>query len=239
MDAAVTALAEPLAAIDDLERAMALLAWDERTQMPPGGAAIRAEQLATLARIHHERATADGLGALIEPRRRRVAGAPEDSFEASLVRVARRDWEKTRRVPADLAADLARTTSLAEHAWEAARAASDFERFRPHLERVVELKRRYIECFEFDHPYDPLLDDFEPGMSTAELRPVLETLRDGLARARRRDRRQRASSSTRRACTASSTPRRRRGSPRDVDRRSCRSSRGRGGSTRRCTRSRP
>ena len=54
--------------------------------------------------------------------------------------------------------------------------------FRPHLEHVVELKRRYLECFEFDHPYDPLLDDFEPGMSTAELRPVLETLRDGLAR---------------------------------------------------------
>ena len=181
MDAAIEALAEPLGAIDDLERAIQLLAWDERTQMPPGGAAVRAEQLATLTRIHHERLAGDELGALIEAAAESAAGAPEDSVEASLVRVARRDWEKTRRVPADLAADLARAASLGEHAWEAARAASDFERFRPDLERVVELKRRYIECFKFDHPYDPLLDDFEPGMSTRELRPVLGTLRDGLA----------------------------------------------------------
>ena len=181
MDAALKALAAPLAAIDDLERAMALLAWDERTKMPPAGAGMRAEQLATLARLHHEQLASDRLGALIDAAASAADGAPEDSFEASLVRVARRDWEKTRRVPADLVADLARATSRAEHAWEAARADSDFAAFRPHLEEVVELKRRYVECFAFDHPYDPLLDDFEPGMSTADLRPVLTTLRDGLA----------------------------------------------------------
>ena len=72
-----------------------------------------------------------------------------------------------------------RVTSIAEHAWEHAREQSDFTAFLPHLVRVFELQHRYVECFEADHPYDPLLDDYEPGMRTAELRPVLEALRDG------------------------------------------------------------
>ena len=176
----VEALLEPLAEIADVGRAGALLAWDERTKMPPRGASMRAEQLATLAALEHRRLASDELGRLLDAASAALDGAEEDSFEASLVRVARRDWEKARRVPADLRAEISRETSLAERAWEAALEASDFAAFLPQLERVVGLKRRYVECFEFDHPYDPLLDDFEPGMRTAELRPVLERLRDGV-----------------------------------------------------------
>jgi carboxypeptidase Taq len=168
------------AEISDLGRARALLAWDERTQMPPGGARVRSEQLATLTRIRHERLASDELGRLLDAARGELEGCDADSFEACLVRVTTREWEKARRVPAGLRAEIARTTSVAERAWEAAREASDFGAFLPHLERVVALKRRYIECFEFDHPYDPLLDDFEPGMKLAELRPILERLREGL-----------------------------------------------------------
>ena len=171
----LTALGE----ISDLGRARALLAWDERTQMPAGGAAIRAEQLATLTRLRHELLAGDRLGRLIEAAESGLGAQPRDSFEASLVRVSAREWEKARRVPADLRAETARVTSIAEHAWERAREESDFAAFLPHLERVLELQRRYIECFEADHPYDPLLDDFEPGMRTAELRPLLAAVRDG------------------------------------------------------------
>src|ERR671925_672701 len=79
-------------------------------------------------------------------------------------RMTTRHWEKARRVSAELRAEITRETSIAEHAWEEARRASDFRAFLPHLERVTSLARRYLECFEFDHPYDPLLDDYEPGM---------------------------------------------------------------------------
>ena len=166
--------------ISDLGRSRALLFWDERTQMPAAGAAARSEQLATLTRLRHRRLASDELGRLLDAARAETAGADPDSFEASLVRVTAREWEKARRVPAELRAEIARTTSVAEHAWQDAKEASDFAAFLPHLERIVELERRYLECFEFDHPYDPLLDDYEPGMTTAELRPVLERLRDGL-----------------------------------------------------------
>ncbi len=179
MNAAIDALLEPLAEIADLGRARALLAWDERTQMPPRGAAVRAEQLATLTRLRHQRFSSDELGRLIDAAAMSFDSAPDDSFEASLVRVTRREWEKARRVPAELRAEIARTTSIAEHAWESARAESDFAAFLPHLERVIGLERRYVECFDHDDPYDPLLDDYEPEMKTAELRPVLERLREG------------------------------------------------------------
>ena len=100
------------------------------------------------------------------------------------MRIGRREWEKARRVPSELRAELTRQGSLTEHAWVTARRDSDFESLRPHLERNVDLRRRYGECFDgfegFRHPYDPLLDDFEPGLSTAEMKALLGELRDGV-----------------------------------------------------------
>ena len=173
-----------LAEISDLGGARELLDWDQRTQMPAAGAETRAEQLATLARIHHQRLVSDELGALIEAAAAEVDDEPYESDEASLVRLTRREWEKTRRVPAALQAEITRAASLAEHAWAEFRERSDFAGFLPHLERNIELRRRYAECFDgfpgFEHPYDPLLDDFEPGTTTAEVRTVLADLRDGI-----------------------------------------------------------
>jgi len=176
---ALDRLTEVLGEISDLGRARALLAWDERTQMPPGGAEARAEQLATLTRLRHERLRSDELGRLLERVEGELDGASRDSFESSLARVTRREWEKARCVPTELRAEIARATSLSERAWEDARERSDFAGFLPHLARVVELKRRYIECFEPEHPYDALLDDYEPGMTLVEVRPVLARLAAG------------------------------------------------------------
>jgi carboxypeptidase Taq len=170
-----------VAEISDLGRARALLAWDERTQMPSRGAPARAEQVATLTRLRHERLASDGLGRLLDALEPWAGELPYDSDDASLVRVTRREWGKARQVPAELRAEISRVTSLGEHAWVNAKAESDFGAFLPHLERIVELTHRYVECFEpLDHPYDALLDDFEPGMKTAEVRPLLDRLRDGL-----------------------------------------------------------
>src|SRR4051794_33245724 len=170
-------LRERLAEINDLGRARALLGWDERTQMPPAGAESRAEQVATLARIRHQLLISDELGRLIEGAASETEGLPYDSDDASLVRVARRGWEKARRGPADLRAELTRKGSLAEHAWTDARGDSDFAAFLPHLRKNVELRRRYADCFDgfegFVHEFDPLLDDFEPGITTPEITAVL------------------------------------------------------------------
>jgi carboxypeptidase Taq len=164
----------------DLAKAATLLSWDQQTIMPPRGAAVRAEQLGTLSKVVHERFTSDEVGRLLEDLRGYEERLSYDSDEASLIRVARRDWEKERRVPTELREALARAAWQAYPVWVEARQSSNFDALLPFLEQNVALKRRYIECFEVDEPYDALLDDFEPKMKTAEVRQVFERLKEGL-----------------------------------------------------------
>ena len=170
-----------LAQVSDLGRVARVLGWDQQTMMPRGGVATRAEQLATVGHLAHELFTSADVGRLLEELRPYEEGLPADSDDASLIRVTRRDWEKARRVPADLRAETMRSASIAQQAWVEARAESDFSKFLPHLERNVELKRRYVECFEpAGEAYDVLLDDYEHGTTTAEVRTVFDRLKQEL-----------------------------------------------------------
>ena len=174
-------LLQRLGAAFDIYRASALLGWDEETKMPPEGAKARAEAHGTLARLAHELVTAPELGELLEDLRGFEAEHDRDSFEASVIRVTRRDYEKNRRVPAELRAEMTRAGSIGYQTWLRAREACDYEVFRPQLERLIGLSREYISCHEpYDDPYDPMLDDHEPGMKTAEVEIVFDRLRDGL-----------------------------------------------------------
>jgi carboxypeptidase Taq len=182
MDTALPRLKERLAEVHDVSRAAGVLAWDQRVTMPPLGTEARAEALATLGRIAHERFVDDEVGRLLDALRPLEESSPYDSDEASLIRVTRRDWEKARRVPASLREEMTREAARGHQAWVEARRASDFEAFLPYLRRNLELKRRYIECFEWsDSPYTPLLDDYEPGMLTTEVAEVFARLRPALS----------------------------------------------------------
>ena len=149
--------------------------------MPRGGAATRGDHLATVHRLAHELFIRDEIGELLERAASEVADLDPESDDACLVAVTRRDWEKARRVPADLRAEMTKLSSEAVEAWTVARENDDFDSFRPWLDRTLELKHRYIACFPpADDPYDPLLDDFEEGMQTSEVRRVFERLRPAL-----------------------------------------------------------
>src|SRR5215208_4059115 len=183
--AALEDLRERLGQIHDLSRAASLLAWDERTMMPSGGAEARAQTLGTLARVRHEMFCADDIGRLVNRVQSEQGDvAPGESIEADLARLVARDWEKARRVPSDLQAEMARASSTAENAWVEARQRSDFAMLLPHLRENVDLTKRYADCFDgfpgFTHPYDPLLDEYEPEMTTDRMRAVLTGLREGL-----------------------------------------------------------
>ena len=176
--AAFDDLRERLAELSDLSRTSALLGWDQQVLMPPRGAATRAEQRATLSRIAHEKFTSPEIGRLLDDVRDWAERHDHDSLEASLVRVTTRDWEKARRVPSALRADMSRAGALGQGAWVEARKNNDFTSFIPVLRQNLELRRRYIECFDgFDEPYDALLDDFEPQMKTAEVRRIFDYLK--------------------------------------------------------------
>ena len=167
-----------MAELADLRNVSQLLDWDQQTMMPPRGALGRAEAAATIQRISHDMFVSDDTGRLIEAAAGRLNGGGSDSDEAALIRVVRRRWEKARRVPGQLAADMARAGSVGQQAWIVARQESDFASFMPYLERNFELVRRYIDCFDdFECAYDPLLDDFEPGARTAEVARLFDELK--------------------------------------------------------------
>jgi carboxypeptidase Taq len=174
-------LRERMAALADLRNAAKLLEWDQQTMMPPRGAAGRADTVATVQRISHDMFVAAETGRLIEAAAKHLDGLPPESDEASLVRVTKRDWDKARRVPTELAAEMARASSVGQQAWVQARENSDFASFMPYLEHNFELVRRYIDCFDrFECPYDAVLDEFEPGGRTVEVAGLFEELKGEL-----------------------------------------------------------
>lgn len=177
MEPALAELKDRLGRLTDLRRTGNVLVWDMTVFMPPGGTESRAKQLETLEQVIHTHETDDRLGELFDALEPYAASLPADSDDACLIRVARRDWGKARRVPAELAAELALVTAQSYEAWVKAREESDFLSFRPWLERVIDLRLRYVECFApYDDPYDVLLDDHEPGMKTEEVRSVFAVL---------------------------------------------------------------
>jgi carboxypeptidase Taq len=175
------ALRERAGELADLNGIGGLLLWDQNTMMPRGGAGARADQFAALERIQHEKLTDPALGALLDALEPWAASADPDSEDVRLVAAIRRDHRKAVRVPTELAAEMSSASALAQEAWHAARAERDFARFRPALERTLDLTRRYAACFEgsgdFAHAYDVLLDDYEPGLTTAELTTLFDRLR--------------------------------------------------------------
>ena len=181
MTGALGELKQRLAEIHDLERALGVLGWDQRTMMPPKGARARAEAAATLSGLVHERFISDEIGRLLEQVRPLEENLGYDSDDASLIRVTRRDWEKARRVPAELAAAWTREGARAHEAWLEAREVSDFDVFLPAFRRVHGVALRWAECMEpGDSPYDAFLDEYEPGMKTSEVQAVFAVLRPEL-----------------------------------------------------------
>jgi carboxypeptidase Taq len=172
----IARLKERLGEIADLQHAEALADWDSRTFMPPDGAEARADVVATLTRVAHDRFVSDEVGGLLDD----LEGTGDET-DAALVRLTRREWERARRVPGELAAELAHAAGVGVAAWDKAKATSDFTSFVPYLERQLELKHRYVECFpETPVAYDVLLDQYEEGMTTAEVERVFDRLKEAL-----------------------------------------------------------
>jgi carboxypeptidase Taq len=178
----LTELIGRLREVNDLESAAALLNWDQTTYMPPRGAEARGRQKATLLGLAHEKFTDPAIGRLLEELSPLVAGLPEESFEASLVRETRRAYDRATRVPTRFLAELSEHTSRTYQAWTKARPANDFASLAPLLERTVDLSRQYADFFPgYDHPADPHIDDSDYGMKASSVRAIFEELRKELA----------------------------------------------------------
>ncbi|SFI22068.1 carboxypeptidase M32 [Jannaschia pohangensis] len=155
--------------------------WDQEAIMPRGSAPQRAEEMAALEEVLHARRTAPELGELLAK-----ATAPDAVGEANL-REVRRSYDRNIKVPADLAAELARVTSLAQGQWAAARAKGDAPAFLPVLAEVVRLRREEAAALaEGGDLYDALMQDYEPGGNADQMAAMFDAMRPRLVALRQR-----------------------------------------------------
>ena len=167
-----------LSRVRDLNMAAALLNWDQETYMPEGGARARARQLGTLMSMAHELFVADEVGVWLEDLASVETELDPTTDEASLIRVVRRQFEKQRRVPSELVGEMAEAASRGQQAWVKARKESDFSAFGPSLARLLDLRIQWAECFDYgDTIYDPMLDQFEPGLTSAQVQAIFDEYR--------------------------------------------------------------
>ncbi len=170
---AFAALADSAARIADLDAALGLMSWDQEVNLALGSGARRGRQMGTLAALRHRLLSTDLKPALD---RAREAG-PADAFEARNVAQLAHSLERALRLPDTFVHELTVATSHAQQAWEQAKRRSDFATFRPHLEQIVALKRREADYYGYAvHPYDALLDGYEPGGTAAQVRTLFERL---------------------------------------------------------------
>ncbi len=178
MEEKLNQLKAKYAEISDLVAADAIMGWDQQVNMAPGAAEDRGEQLATIESLIHLKATSPEIGELLQHLEAELKSFDGDSDEVRLVKAARRDYDKRTKVPGEFVAEIARTAALAQNKWEKARKESNFDLFQPHLEKLIALRRQYADFFKpYQHVYDPLLDDYEPGLKTAEVQGIFGGLR--------------------------------------------------------------
>ena len=174
------ALVARLRDIHNINMASSMLSWDQQTQMPAGGAEARASQLATLSKIAHEMFTSDETGRLLEDAAKDI-DADYDGDEASMVRVVQEDFDESTKIPTEWVSEFTRLTSMADGVWVKARAESDYSQFQPTLERIMEMVRQKAEFLGYDdHPYTALLNQYERGITTTQVRQIFDDHKPGL-----------------------------------------------------------
>jgi len=177
----LAALTARLEEIDDIQRAAAVLGWDQMTYMPEGGNAGRGEQLATLASLAHERLTSTAFAEDLAAFREEAEAAPEDDVRRAFLRTVQREYDRAAKLPRELVARQQRLTVEAYEAWVGARARKDFTLFAPAFGKLVALDREIAEALGYaDEPYDALLDLGEPGMTAKAGAALLGELKDTL-----------------------------------------------------------
>jgi carboxypeptidase Taq len=175
------ALVAELREINLLSTMESLLGWDQQTHLPSKGAEYRAAQKSMMAGMVHERLTSKRFGDWLSTAESSELVADAESDAAVNVRQTRRIYERAIKLPEELVRERTKLGVLAQQAWVEARKKAEFAEFAPWLEKTVALVRREAECIGFkEHPYDALLDEYEPGDTTADVRGVFEELRGPL-----------------------------------------------------------
>lgn len=166
-----------LSELNAIGAAAGMMGWDQQTFMPPGGAGARAQHMGILSRMYHEMSISDEM-------RRLIGGSLDevepDSDDAALLRVVKRSFDIATKIPTALVEEQTTLGVQGHEIWVAARKENEFAKFRPCLERMVEICREIAGYLGYkEHIYDAMCDLFEEGATTADCRNMYEAIKKG------------------------------------------------------------
>lgn len=165
----------------DLQKAGAVLYWDQQVNIPKAGMVARGNQLTTLGNVVHAKFTSPEVGELLSSLEGWAKTLPHESDEASMIRVARREYDKETKLPADLVTELMAAANNGYRAWLEAREAKDFKIFRPALERIHKAMVEKAHALGYtDQPINAFVDESEPGLTIAEVDKLFSELKPAL-----------------------------------------------------------
>jgi carboxypeptidase Taq len=168
-----------------LESITHLLDWDQETMMPKKGIQIRSLQSAELMHLVHQKTTSKtyktALEKCIDITTAQVHLKELDYREKRNLELLRQDYLKAKKLPGKFVKQLAELRSMSSQIWSKAKEENRFEDFAPYLEKIVKAMQKKAEYLGYkDHPYDALLDLYEPMMTVKELDRLFAELKPGL-----------------------------------------------------------
>ncbi|MGZ3616326.1 MAG: carboxypeptidase M32 [Ktedonobacteraceae bacterium] len=178
-DTDITELLEYMHEIEDLKALGSLAEWDQNTEMPEGAGEVRGYQSATLQGVLHDRWTNQRLGTLLDKLNAVISRSGYTDADRGLVREARRNYDRSTKLPRKLVEEMARVQASSFEAWRRARENNDFTSFAPWLSRTIALQREVADHIGYvETRYDALLDLFEPGMTASKLDKLFAPVRE-------------------------------------------------------------
>jgi len=183
---------DPFVALHDISKQTALLSsieshldWDQNTYLPPDAVALRSQQLEWMAHLVHKSRTSSSfvkaLSRLVDIESGEVVDSSLSAEKIAALREWRRDYLHLSKLPSAFVKKFTKITATAQHVWAKAKKEDSFSLFAPHLEKIVSLCRKKADLLGFkEHPYDALLDLFEPELTTSFLIPLFTRLKPSL-----------------------------------------------------------
>lgn len=172
------AFRERFRAMNTLGGVQGLLGWDQMVNMPEGAMEERGAQLQALGGIIYDMGTNPEFGQLIEDLSSEIPDLNADEPVAREIKQAKRQYDLATKVPKDKMMEMIMATTQAQGVWEKAKATNDYPLFQPYLQKILDLSLEFAEFFKpYDHPYDALSDQFEPGMKSKEVKAIFDALR--------------------------------------------------------------
>jgi carboxypeptidase Taq len=181
MNKGYSELVKLLQEVNNMQRAAAVLRWDQSTYMPPGGAPARSRQLATLQQLAQEKFTDKRIGRLLDALEPYTESLDHESVEASLIRHTRRNYDRALKVPPEFTGKFTAHASNTYQKWTVARPANEFKAVQPDLEKMLDYCRQLADFFPgYDHIADPLIAYNDYGMTVSTIRSLFAELREQL-----------------------------------------------------------